>query len=389
VRGQRLWLLAVVAVALACARAFPPPGGERDVSAPALVSTTPAALAVVAASDDAVVLRFDERLSERNFTEALVVVSPLDAPVRISRSGNEVRIRMDGGWRADRVYRVLLLPGVRDLFGNVRTEPVELVFSTGPPVPNTAIAGIVIDRVTGRAAVSPVVDAIRRADGVRYTTVADTAGFFALRHLPLGVYELRAWADANRNRRRDSAEPVDSGAVVSLGTPADTIAHIFHVLASDSTPPTVVRAGALDSLHVRVVLDDYVAPEAVALAEVVIFAMPDSTDYARGVSGWVEPEYARLRSMQPRDTAAADSVRRPVEAAPEAAVPPALPARELVFRLDRALQPGSAYVLFIGGIRNLSGLSGGGHSAFETAAAPPPPAPPPADTADVPVRLRR
>ncbi|MGH7447100.1 MAG: Ig-like domain-containing protein, partial [Longimicrobiales bacterium] len=116
--------------ALSCARPMAPPGGERDVVAPRLVSTKPGPLEVVAAGSTPVIFRFDERVSERGFSEALVSVSPLDSTLRVDRSGAEVRVQIDGGWRPDRVYRVVLLPGTRDLFGNERREPVELVFST-------------------------------------------------------------------------------------------------------------------------------------------------------------------------------------------------------------------------------------------------------------------
>lgn len=375
-------LLAGTVLAGGCARAYPPPGGEADVSPPRLVSTTPEPLSVVPASTDPVVFRFDERLSERGFSEALVIVSPLDSAIRVERGRTEVRVRIDGGWRQNRVYRIVLLPGIRDLFGNIRQDAIELVFSTGPPVPNTAIAGIVLDRITGRPAVNPVVDAVRRADSVRYTAVADTAGFFALRHLPLGVYDLRAYADANRNRRRDASEPVDSGRVASLAQDADTVPHIFHVLAPDTTPPTVVRAAAIDSLHVRVVLDDYVSDTAAVAATAQVMVLPDSAEYATSVAGLLEPVFAR---QQRAAGAAVDTVVADTVAAEPAAVEPAaveeppmtqgtLPAREIVFRLNRVLAPGQAYVIAVRGIANLWRLVGGGSAEFEVAAPPQPPA---------------
>jgi hypothetical protein len=378
-------LLAGVLLAGACARAYAPPGGETDETPPRLVSTTPEPLSVVAPSNDPVIFRFDERLSERGFSEALIVVSPLDSAVRVERARTEVRVRIDGGWRADRVYRIVLLPGLRDLFGNTRDTPIELVFSTGPPVPNTAIAGMVLDRITGRAAANPVVDAVRRADSVRYTAVADTGGFFALRHLPLGVYDLRAYADANRNRRRDPLEPVDSSRVASLAQDADTVPHIFHVLAPDTTPPTLTRASAVDSMHVRVVIDDYVSDTAAAGAAAQVLLLPDSTPYAQSVSGLLEPVFAREQRAAgiSRDTLRADTAATdPVAADPAVVEPPLaedarpgaiLPAREIIFRLDRALTPGLSYIITVRGLSNLWRLVGGGSAEFEVAAPPPPP----------------
>src|ERR671923_2527575 len=109
--------LALVLVATACARPYPPPGGEQDTSPPGLASVTPEALAVLPQYQGPVVFRFNERLSERGFSESLVVVSPLDGALRVDRGRRELRVRIDGGWRPNRVYRVIVEPGLRDLFG--------------------------------------------------------------------------------------------------------------------------------------------------------------------------------------------------------------------------------------------------------------------------------
>jgi hypothetical protein len=359
-------VLSVAALAVACARAYPPPGGDRDQLPPGLVNTTPTALAVIPGFSGPVVFRFDERISERNFSEALVIVSPLDGALRVQRRGNEVRVEIDGGWRPDRVYRVVLLPGIRDLHGNARDQPAEVVFSTGPPVPNTAIAGIVFDRLTARPAQSAVVRAVRRGDDVAYTAVGDTGGFFALRHLPMGVYDVEAFVDLNRNRRRDVAEPVGSEQV-SLAAAADTTTLVFNVLAPDTTPPRPSRAEVVDSMRVRVVFDDYFDPaQAQQAAGAVVHALPDSTQYAtarRIVLASVLEQERRTPQPEPRDTLAADTAAAPLPApAPTRRVPtqqPALPGREMIIELDRPLRPGT-YTVTVNNVINIHGLTGGG-----------------------------
>jgi hypothetical protein len=342
----------------ACARAYPPPGGERDTAPPRLIETTPAALTVVPANQDPVVFRFDERISERNFSEALVTVSPLDGALRIDRGRDHVRVEIDGGWRADRVYRVVLLPGIADLFGNARKDAAELVFSTGAPVPSTAIYGMVLDRITGRAAQRPIVTAARRADGAVYTAVGDDEGFYSLRHLPYGEYDLRAFSDQNNNRRRDSLEPVDSGRVQALRAGADTADVMFQVLSRDTTAAEVREATAVDSVNVRVRVSDYLDPAtAFANATAEVLMLPDSTRFA-GVTAFTlgrEP----VRRVAPADTAAA---RTPPPAPP--------PANEFIAQIDRALITGR-YVIRVRGLTNIGGVAGGGGSAnFEVRIAP-------------------
>jgi hypothetical protein len=392
-------LCALATGALACARPLAPPGGERDVAAPGLVATVPEPLAVVGAGNTAVVFRFNERISERGFSEALLLVSPLDSALRVDRSGTEVRVRIDGGWRPNRVYRVVLLPGLRDLFGNERREPVELIFSTGAPVGSTALAGMVMDRLTGEPAPQGVVDAVHRAEGARYTAVADSSGFYSLRYLPLGEYDVRAYDDQNRNRRRDLMEPVDSGYTALFAETTDTVALLFDVLAPDTTAPRIARVRALDSLHVHIEMDDYFDPGAgldAIRAEVNV--LPDSTRYAAAVRIMPEPVFTAERraaeaARAAADTTAAgdtaavarDTIAAPpdtLDARPDTAaglgVDPELPIREVVVRLDRPLIPGT-YTITVLGVVNLHGLSGGGTEAFEMSAPParePPPPPP-------------
>jgi hypothetical protein len=401
-RATRVFaVVAAMAVGvLACARAYPPTGGERDTLAPRLVSTEPAALAVVPGYTGAAVFRFDERISERNFSEALTVVSPLDSAVRIERAGREVRVRIDGGWRPGRIYRVVLLPGLRDLFGNVRSEPAEIVFSTGPDIPATAIAGIVMDRITGGAAQNGVVTATRQGDDAAYMAVADSVGFFSLRHVPPGAYDLLAFADLNRNRRRDRAEPVDSGTVAQLTTQADTVTVVFNVLPADTSPPRVTRAESVDSLHVRISFDDYFdTGEAFEGTGAEVHSLPDSVSRARGQRFILAPVFEReqaaaaaaradsIAAMEPDSVALVEAdtaIAAPrARAAPRtrATERPLLPSRDIVVELDRALQPGQAYTITVAGAVNISGLAGGGVARFEARAAPPPARDPvPADT---------
>ena len=376
------YALALLLVVGACARPMAPPGGERDLAAPRLLSTTPAALEVVAAGTHAAIFRFDERISERGFSEALVSVSPLDSTLRVDRSGDEIRVQLDGGWRPNRVYRVVLLPGIRDLFGNERREPAELVFSTGAPVGNTALAGVIIDRVTGAPAALGEVDAVHVVQAARYTAIADSSGFYSLRYLPPGQYDVRAYDDQNRNRRRDRMEPVDSGYTAVFAQPTDTVALVFNVLMPDSTPPRITDARAVDSLHVRIEIDDYIEPasEFAGIGAEVTW-QPDSSRYAGIVrvlseSAFMAQQRAAADTAMPPDTL---GVQPPRPAAAGVEANPDLPVRVLVLVLDRLLVPGT-YVVTIGGVTNLHGLQGGGTATFsvsEPAAVPEPAAPPP------------
>lgn len=391
---------AIVAVLLACARPYPPPGGEADRLPPRVVSITPEPLSVGVARDARVVIRFDERISERGIQDA-VLVSPLTSEVRVKRGRSELSISLREGWEPDRIYHVVVQPVVQDLFGNAITDPLEVVFSTGPAIPQTAVAGLVTDRLTGKPAAGAWVLAVRDPDSVAYSTVSDQEGLFALRHLPAGAYRIRAFVDRNRDREANFREPQDSAAIrLAEG---DTALVSLALLAPDTTPANVVRAQAPDSLQVRVQLDDHIdaaAPGVTSGITVALRLLPDSTpwpidrlmlphEYEVHERRQREADSARADSLAagevdpaaPDPSAGRDLARRaatpravpvPREAPQDSAATP-LPTRELVIIPQRPLQASARYLIELRGIVNINGVRGGGGSAEFTAPAPPAP----------------
>jgi hypothetical protein len=371
-----------LAGAAACARPYPPPGGDRPELPPLLIDVVPEPLSVQAAGRAPVVFRFDRRISER-LPVAPVIVSPATSEILWQRGRSEIRVSLENGWEPGQIYRVVLLPGVRDLFGNVTADPIEVVFSTGPEIPNTAVGGIVTDRLTGRPVTNGMVEAVRQADSVTYIAPTDTAGFFSLRHLPRGEYAARAWTDLNRNRRLDPSEPVSRTAPVELQAGQDTVPLLLAVLLPDTTPARLARAEIRDSLQVQLAFDDYFPPDAsLADAAVTLLLIPDSTPGPRGRLMTPAQHRAMVAETAPAagDTAVAaagaPTPDRPRAGAPQPPAAP-LPTRELIFVPEQPLRAGAEYRFIVAGVTNINEVPGGGGEA--TATAPgrsAPPAPP-------------
>jgi hypothetical protein len=370
-------IVLIIAGLTACARVMPPSGGERDKEAPRIVETLPAQNATatdLAGTNNPVRIVFHETLSERSPRE-MVQVSPETGEVKADRDGNEIRVTMEGGWQANRIYRVTVLPGIVDRHGNARPGAYELVFSTGGTIVPNALGGLVTDRITGKAVVNARVEAIARADSTVYTTVTDTGGFFALRALPTGVYTTRVYSDQNRNRKLD---PVEARASRDLTLGAnDTIPVELTLMVPDTTPARLLRAEIRDSLQVRLSFDDYMDPSgSLPPMRVNAWQLPDSTLIAGG-SVLTPRQFQRLRADTTRTapgiaapaTTAADTTRE-------------LPINELVWVPPAPLRPNTRYRVSISGFRNLVGLPDGGGSVVVTSPAPArvPPTPAPRDT---------
>lgn len=426
-RTSKALLLAALALA-GCAHPHSPTGGEVTGVPFHVTETEPEAMSIVPDLSGPVVIRFDERISERNLAGA-IAVSPETGEVEVKKRGRELRVSVEGGWQPGQIYRIVIEPVLQDLFDNKMEGAVEITFSTGPPIPATAVAGLVSDRLTREPVDGARVEAIRLADSVTYVAETDTAGLFALRHIPEGDYAVQAYIDRTPNRKPDFSEPIDH-AELSLSA-SDTTIFTFSLLAPDTTPAVLMRAEATDSQAIQLSLDDHLDPE-VPLDGVVarVWKLPDSTSAAAaevdsmsidiaevlhlheyeerveeaeakaaaeaaeadsvevGETG-ITGDTIRTEAGEVADTSATDTTGtgaptheetedEPGELSdPEAPDEPEpdedpLPTRDLVVTLAEPLEPEAGYRITLEGVRNINGLEGGGGSVTFRAPLPPP-----------------
>src|SRR5690625_270722 len=360
-----LVIVASILLITGCARVTAPTGGEPDREPPIVVGLEPEQFAVVPGWDRPVVIHFDERISEQE-VEGSVLVSPETGAVRVKKGRRDLRVTIEGGWKPGQIYRVVVLPVIRDLFSNVIEDEIELIFSTGPEIPPTAVAGQLTDRLTTEPVVGARVEALNRADSAKYVVMSDSAGFFALRHIPAGSYSLTTYLDRNRNRRLDFGEP-ESSDEFELG-PSDTLIVSYALLARDTTPARVVQVEERDTSHLVVTLDDHLDPEhPLDTVELEIRSLPDSAVVGSGEALYLWDYEARVMAAREEETEV-DEEELVGAAPPEEE---RLPTREFVVIPSEPLDRESRYLLVVRGITNINGIGGGGGSApFDTSAPP-------------------
>jgi hypothetical protein len=257
-----------------------------------------------------------------------------------------------------------------------------------------------------------MVEATRRADSLVYVATVDSLGFFAYRNLPLGIYNLVAYADRNRNRRLDTGEPLTSPRVVTLNSERDTVDLDLAVVPNDTTPARLLRAEGRDSLQVRLFTDDHIDPErSLASIEVRLMMLPDS-EAVEGpfqlvrADSFAEMVRARTDSLRldslrtaaaAGDTAAARRLEAPQptplqpRGGPAGALPSIGPSpfQELVLVTARPLLPGR-YEVTVSNLLNISMRPGGGGKAeFEIRPPPPVESPPVRPDTSASVRTRQ
>jgi len=399
-----LGLLAVLAGA-ACARPGAPTGGPPDMRPPVVMVTVPPALADVPGFRGPVRFDFDERISEQvggGRLQDAVIVSPLTGDVRVRHGRRSLLVDMEGGFRDGVVYRITLLPGVRDLFGNALRDPFELVFTTGAEAEETVLAGEVWDRVTGRGLADLALQAIG-ADSLVHVASSGDGGIYAFRYLPGGRYTLTAFQDNDRNRVPGPTE-VQGSLELSVSS-GDTLFVDVPVLLPDTTAAILLGAEPLDSVTLVLRFDDYLDPAVALVPSGFTVAFLDDSGGVLPVDAvfhevaWgdhrtaVRDSLVRADSVASAGAAAAAAALTPADSAeapagvqdgpvppsspaqigppslPGAAIPGVeaarargrlLPGRRVVVVLGTPLPADREVQITVGDVVNLNGVSGGG-----------------------------
>lgn len=356
----------LAAAAAACAHVEPPPGGPEDRIPPGVLSTTPEDEAVVASYDGPVIFEFNERISERGVADA-VIVSPRTSPVEVSAGRSAIRVSLRNGWESDVIYQVTIGTDVRDLFNNPIAEPIRLIFSTGPEIPETRLSGSVVDRITGRPASDIRVEAIRGRDSLVYAVPTGQDGAYELGRIPEGEYQVRAFEDVNRNRSLDPYEAWDSAAATILS--AEPVEIALAILTPDSTAATIQSVTATGT-RIEIELDDYLDPAQELEPSQVTIVHPSTgpVSIARVAIG----DLPAVDSISP-DTAAAlapaDTLQPAAQPLPPAPAPvdPDLPSRLIVVELPEGteLEPSTEYAVTVQGVRNLNEITGDAEGTLE------------------------
>jgi hypothetical protein len=363
-------------LAAACAHIEAPTGGDEDKVGPQLLTTRPDTFARAPNLRTPAVFVFDEGLSEERLEEA-ISVSPRTSAVAVDKNGGELRVSLRRGWEPNRIYQVVIDSTVQDRFNNRIQEPIRLVFSTGPEIPETFLSGTVLERQTAQPAKGVRVEAILRPDSLVYATRTDEAGTFAFAQIPAGEYQVRAFSDPNANRSLEPFESRDT-TVARVAVGAQPSVELSIVAPDTSAPRALEATGADSAIAVR--FDDFLDPaQRIATTQVRLLA-PDSTPVRiASVSIGAPTDVPAAAPDTARAPVAGDTARR---GAPAAARGP-VPSRTITVRVTGALRPDAQYTIRVEGVRNLVGLAGGGELRLRTpraAPAPQPAATPPAST---------
>ncbi|HEU5304202.1 MAG TPA: Ig-like domain-containing protein [Gemmatimonadales bacterium] len=364
--------------AFSCARIEPPPGGPPDAAPPRLISTRPDTLRKLWPFTGAAEFQFDEVISEGGAPnrgegtgglEKLVILSPSTRVPEVNWHRSRITVRPREGWKADRVYRIELLPGVTDLRSNRSEAGAVLTFTTGGPRPQTTLRGQVVDWGTSRTVPGALVVATLLPDSLPYRALADSSGRFSLGPLPQGDYVITGVLDQNGDHRQDLREAYATTRLARGKTDAGEL----WAFVRDTTPPRIQTITVNDTVSAAVTFSQKLDPrQRLTPRDVRLRLLPDSTPFPVA-SILPQPADDSLHPLRTRDTTAARDTAELVDTTRGRRIVPGLRGRQrieevktsrpplydrLILRVPRAWPYGARLVLDVRGVRNVTGVAG-------------------------------
>jgi len=402
IRARAACSAALVAAGLAgCASMSAPPGGVHDKIPPVVLSVLPESGATNV-HVPAVEFTLDKVVNNPppgsgSSLDQIFVISPVDGDPKVSWHRDHIDVKPRHGFRPNTAYTVTLLPGLRDLRGNVMKTSTTVVFSTGPEIPPLGILGRAFDWSAASPAAGAWIQAFPVTDTtLLYVAAADSAGQFTIGPFGPGRYVVRGFVDEDHNRALGRREKWDADTLtLSDARPAIEL----DLIERDTTPPRITTVQVQDSVTLAVTFDAALDPTWVPSAANVLVQRSDSIPLTIvRVASALTVEHERTDSIRRADSlAAAKAPPKPAAdtgllAVPAHAAPPTpkpatvAPGKIIYVRLSPGdpVLPGATYVVKVTGARGLLGKAGNSSRIVIVPKTPPKPVPPPGATNPAP-----
>lgn len=197
------YLLAICILIIGCATPATPIGGQKDIQAPILVSTTPEDK-TLNFSNKSISFVFDENISIDNPLQKVFISPKLETSPKIEVRKNELTIPLDEKLRPNTTYTIAFGDAIKDLNeGNVYNN-LSYTFSTGASIDSGKVKGIVVaeNDIPDNTFVVlyDTVDAqIIKKQKPLYVYKVAKDGVFTFDHLNFKNYRLFVLTDKNNN----------------------------------------------------------------------------------------------------------------------------------------------------------------------------------------------
>ncbi|MFT7590106.1 MAG: hypothetical protein ACI9UJ_000013 [bacterium] len=211
---NKVLFLSTILLFCSCASIDLPPGGEKDIQPPQLVSSSPDSAKTYFVGDQ-IKLNFDEYITLNNLNKSLIISPPLASAPKIVVKGKTLILQLNETLIPNTTYQFYLDDGIKDLHEGNPTKNLRLVFSTGPFVDTAIISGVVKNAFSLAPEEDIKVflykefaDSQLLLQTPYYITKTGKNGLFSFNNIADGQYYCYAVKDENNNNKLDITERV-------------------------------------------------------------------------------------------------------------------------------------------------------------------------------------
>lgn len=189
-----------------------PSGGEKDITSPALIKSTPKENSTNF-KDKNIELVFDEYINLKDIQNQFII-SPSDITAEVKKDGKKIKIELSENPKENTTYILNFGDAISDYTENNITKDFKFIFSTSEKVDSLSISGNVLDAYK----LEPISDAVvclyttTDSDSLvykkkpNYTVRTNKTGEFKFTNLKSNTYKLFVLLEENNNKIFDSQE---------------------------------------------------------------------------------------------------------------------------------------------------------------------------------------
>ena len=244
----KLYLLIVTILFTAsCAKMVMPTGGEKDITPPQILKSTPENFSVNF-KEKRIVVKFDEFFQLKNLNKELLVSPPLKKQAEVRVAGKNLIIETSDTLKENTTYNINFHEAIADLNESNILSNYQYCFSTGDYIDTLYIDGLVLDAFSLEPKKFVKILLYENySDSTPYKTIPDYVsqtnkkGQFSINNIKSGRYHIFALNDANNNLLFDQPSEeiafIDSLIIPNLEKVEliDTLKIIDIIIENDTT----------------------------------------------------------------------------------------------------------------------------------------------------------
>jgi uncharacterized protein (DUF2141 family) len=195
-----------------CAKFVPPTGGDRDITPPKLIKSTPVDKQLNF-KERQIRLLFDELVDSKNLKQELIITPEQKGRYKVRNRGEEVELEFEEGFEENTTYTLSFGAGIKDINEQNKADNLKLVFSTGSELDSLKLGGSVTNLFTKEGVIGATIGLYKMSSPDTlplinrkpdYFIKSDSSGNFQLENLKSDNYRILSFTDKNGNQKFDN-----------------------------------------------------------------------------------------------------------------------------------------------------------------------------------------